>query len=136
MSFSDLFGLPAQPLWAKAVWIGVGYGLTLALSGKIVGFFVGPKGPPPEKPSEEEPRSRFDSHTVIGKCENLVTLTFILAGDLTGLALIFAAKSLVRSEDIHRSPRWYLGGTLVNFVWSLAMGYATRLLVVGPGVLS
>jgi len=66
---------------------------------------------------------------VIGKCENILALSFILAGEATGLALIFAAKSIVRKEEIQKNPSYYLGGTLVNLVWSVLMGFAIRLAI-------
>jgi hypothetical protein len=53
----------------------------------------------------------------------------IVVGEATGLALIIAAKSLVRSEEIRRDPGYYLGGTLVNLVWGLIMGLTARVLI-------
>ena len=35
---------------------------------------------------------KYDLGMIIGKCENILTLTFILADQFTGLALIFAAN--------------------------------------------
>ena len=67
---------------------------------------------------------------LIGKCENVLALTFILAGDPTVVGLIFAAKSLVRLEAIKKEPAYYLGGFLINIVWSVLMGYGLRALVV------
>ena len=87
-------------------------------------FFVGPSLP---KPPGTPQRGRFDTGTVIGKCENILALTFILADETTGLALIVAAKSLVRKEDIQKNPGYFLGGTLVNLVWSVIMGFAMRI---------
>ena len=60
---------------------------------------------------------------IIGKCENFITMTFILADAVTGLALVFTAKSIVRSEDMKKNPTYYLGGTLVNFSYSILMGF-------------
>ncbi len=109
----------------------LGYAVTLASSGRIVRYFVGTvESSTPTDPADGSGRRRFDAHSVIGKCENLITLTFLIAGDLTGLALIFAAKSIVRAKEENQS--YYLGGTLVNLVWSIAMGMLLRLAVVGP----
>ena len=114
--------------------LALGYSVTLALSGRIVGYFVGTaeSGTPvaPVAPAVRSESPRFDAHSVIGKCENLIALTFVIAGELTGLALIFAGKSIVRAKEENQS--YYLGGTLVNLVWSLAMGMLMRLAVVGP----
>jgi hypothetical protein len=70
---------------------------------------------------------------IIGKCENFLTITLILAGAITGLALIFAAKSIVRSEDIKKDPKYYLGGTLVNFSYSVLMGFVILILLKTVG---
>lgn len=69
--------------------------------------------------------------TVIGKCENIIAVTCVLADQITGLALIFAAKSLVRNTDKGGKDDYYLCGTLVNLVWSLLIGFAARLIVQG-----
>ncbi|MGE3174357.1 MAG: hypothetical protein AB7O97_17135 [Planctomycetota bacterium] len=108
-----------------------GYVLTCATSGRVVTAVIG-NSPPPKSPPDPAATGRpYDAHVVIGKCENILTITFVLAGELTGLALIFGAKSLVRREEIHQDAGYYLGGTLVNLVWSLLLGFATRLVVLG-----
>jgi hypothetical protein len=114
--------------WGRVVVVTAGYVLTMALSGVWVRFFV----PPIQRGGAPAPAGamRFDSGAVIGKCENVLALTFILAGDTTALGLLFAAKSLVRTEDIKQNPSYYLGGFLVNVVWSVIMGYVLRALVV------
>ncbi|MBC8328702.1 MAG: hypothetical protein ISR76_00735 [Planctomycetes bacterium] len=120
-----------EPLWLKAAVIAAGYALTLALSGRLVRWFVLPRQVP-LRPEKTPDQPRFEASTVIGKCENLLVLSFLLAGEVTGIALIFAAKSLVRSEDIRKKPGYYLGGTLVNLVWAVLVGILLRLAVVGP----
>lgn len=115
----------------RSLALVLGYAVTLLLSGRIVRFFVGTvESDPPAAPSVRSDGRRFDAHSVIGKCENLITLTFLMAGEFTGLALIFAAKSIVRAREENQS--YYLGGNLVNLVWSIAMGMLLRLAVVGP----
>jgi hypothetical protein len=88
-----------------------------------VRFFTAPPAP---DPVPTQPAPRFDPGAVIGKCENILSLTFILAGEATGLALIFAAKSIVRKDEIQKNPSYYLGGTLVNLVWAVLVGFAMR----------
>lgn len=63
-----------------------------------------------------------DLGVVSGKCENALVLTFVLLEAYTGLAIIFAAKNIVRSEDIENNTQYYLGGTLVNFTYSVLVG--------------
>jgi len=76
-------------------------------------------------------RRRFRASTVIGKCENVLVLALVFVGEITGLAIIFAAKSLVRREDIQQDAGYFLGGTLVNTVWAFFMGIALRAVVLG-----
>lgn len=70
-----------------------------------------------------------DTGTVIGKIENVLVLTLILAGAYTALALVFGAKSLVRIEDTESADStYYLTGTLANFTWSVVVGVAATAL--------
>jgi len=58
-----------------------------------------------------------DVGVLIGKCENVLTLTFVLAGAFTALAVVFAAKGIVRKDDIEKNSLFYLAGTLVNLTY-------------------
>ena len=61
-----------------------------------------------------------DTGFVIGKAENVLVYVLIFAGAYTALALVFAAKSLVRREDITSGDTtYYLAGTMVNFTYSV-----------------
>ncbi|MFG0330146.1 MAG: hypothetical protein ACF8PN_09640 [Phycisphaerales bacterium] len=132
-----------EPIWAKWFAIAFAYIITVALSGEVVGAFMkrleggDGAGPPAENSSspagDDHPTrlQRLDTGMVIGKCENIITVTFVLLGQETGLALIFGAKSIVRREDIKKNPRYYLGGTLINLCWGLLVAVTTRALVFG-----
>lgn len=130
-----LFGEPLVTAgWARVLVVALAYVLTLGLSGVLVRFFVLPSStvcawPPRDKPAPECGWPRFDPSVVIGKCENIVTVTLVLTGQIAGLALIFAAKSLVRSEAIKRDPGFYLGGTMVNLVWGLVVAMLARVVL-------
>jgi len=104
--------------------IVTGYILTILTSGYPVKFFIGSN---PEKTKVSEKSSRFDVGAIIGKCENFIILTFTLTSAFTALAVVFTAKSIVRRDDIKRDPKYYLGGTLVNFCYSLLMGFIIKL---------
>ena len=73
----------------------------------------------------------FNTSVLIGKCENILTVTLALLGEETALALIFTAKSFARKEEIERDPGFYLGGTLVNLVWGIVVAGLARWLVRG-----
>ena len=63
-----------------------------------------------------------DTGFVIGICENFLILTFILVGEFTALALIFAAKGIIRKDDYHENSLYFLACTMVNFTYSLFIG--------------
>lgn len=115
----------------QCVIILMGYIITIATSGLIVRHIVGGARQKTSIGDSEKPvsRTKYDIGAIIGKCENLLTITLILADAFTGLALIFTAKSIVRSEDIKRDPKYYLGGTLVNFTYSVLMGFFIRVVL-------
>lgn len=114
----------------EIIIVAAGYLVTLLVSGWVVRYFIGGAGVNNQPDNNQrENQYRFEVGTIIGKCENIITLTFIITEQYTGLALIFAAKSLVRKDEIEKSEknaRYYLGGTLVNFTFSMVMGFVIR----------
>ena len=51
-----------------------------------------------------------DTGFIIGKCENLLRLTFMIQEAYTAVSVIFAAKTIVRREDMLRTPYSSLQG--------------------------
>ncbi len=114
--------------------VTLGYIITLATSGLVVRSFIGTSnGSSDVDPEPTDSTDRYDLGAIIGKCENLLTITLILAQAFTGLALIFTAKSIVRGGAIKKDPKYYLGGTLVNFTYSVLMGFLLRILLRATG---
>lgn len=112
--------------WAQLLIMVLALTLMLTLSGHIVAYFVG-------TPLQVEQTSRrFDAGAIIGKSENILVFVFVLSGQFGGLALILAAKTIARMESIRKDASYYLGGTLVNLVWSILVSVLTHLLVFGP----
>lgn len=101
----------------------------------IVHHFIGDSGQGYSSVNSGKSTSKggYEAGAIIGKCENFLIISLILANAFTGLALIFTAKSIVRSEDIKRDPRYYLGGTLVNFSYSVLMGFLIRIILCAIG---
>lgn len=127
---SYLFTAPVvETPWTKLGVALVGLAVTLIFSGYIIRYFILPRGFKPATPTADGPR--FDSSVIIGKCENFLVFVFVLLKQESGLAIIFAAKALARTEDIKKNPGFFLGGTLVNLVWALIVAYITRLLIQG-----
>ena len=67
---------------------------------------------------------------IIGRCENLLIVTFVLANAYTALALIFAAKSIVRSQAMKERADYFIVGTMVNVTFSIIMGFLIKFLVI------
>lgn len=103
--------------WDLAV-VALAYVLLLATSGFVVVRSISLVPSDDVEPTERE----RDVGAIVGKCENLLTLTFILLGAYTALAVIFAAKGIIRKDDIEKNSLFYLAGTLVNFTYSVLVG--------------
>ncbi len=119
-----------EPTWARWLVILCAYLITMANSTQVVVMFL-PTKPKAEDADDAVEQSRRSIGNVIGKCENIIIVTFVLAGQETGLALIFAAKALARKKEIESDPGYFLGGTLINFVWSLMIAFIARVLIAG-----
>lgn len=75
---------------------------------------------------EDDTDIEEDTGWLIGRLENVIVLTLVLAGEYTALSIIFAAKSWVRREDTAGgNTTYYLAGTLVNFTYSIVVGLGT-----------
>ena len=103
--------------WDLAV-VALAYVVLLATSGFVVVHSISLVPSDDVEPTERE----RDVGAIVGKCENLLTLTFILLGAYTALAVIFAAKGIIRKDDIEKNSLFYLAGTLVNFTYSVLVG--------------
>lgn len=72
---------------------------------------------------ENDADIKEDTGWLIGRLENIIVLTLVLAGQYTALSIIFAAKSWVRREDTAGgNTTYYLAGTLANFTYSIIVG--------------
>lgn len=65
----------------------------------------------------------------IGLCEFILILLFVFVDEYTAIAIIFAAKELVRAEDIKKNPTYYLLGTLLNVTLSILSAIIIKQLV-------
>lgn len=118
----------------RIIVIVSGYIVTLLFSGNVVSCLIKKNNVQTgelekDNLSEKNDSQRIRTGRIIGKCENILTLTFILANEFTCLALIFAAKSIVRIEDIKKNPLYFLGGTMVNFTFSVIMAFLIKLTI-------
>jgi len=74
-----------------AILIG-GYFVLLSTSGIVVNYILSKISEEPI--SQKISKEVRDTGFVVGKCENLLILTFMLLDAYTALALIFAAKAI------------------------------------------
>ncbi|SDM72864.1 hypothetical protein SAMN04487949_2420 [Halogranum gelatinilyticum] len=75
------------------------------------------------KALETDSDVKVDTGWLIGRLENILVMTLVVAGQYTALSIIFAAKSWVRKEDTASgNTTYYLAGTLVNFTYSIVVG--------------
>ena len=70
---------------------------------------------------------------MVGKCENILIMTFILFNEYTALAIVFAAKAIVRREDMSKNSLFFLAGTMVNVTYSVMFGIMIRILLTHLG---
>lgn len=107
------------------VVIAVSYLLLVATSGYVVRRTLSYADITLEDDSKQN-----DTGTAIGKVENILVLSLMLLGAYTALGVIFAAKSLVRKEDMDTGDTtYYLTGTLANFTYSILFGTAVHVLL-------
>ncbi len=86
-----------------------GYLLLLGTSGIILNYILSKisKEPIDHKISKEV----HDTGFVVGKCEK------------------FAAKAIVRREDMSRNSLFFLAGTMINTTYSVIMGVIIKILI-------
>ena len=61
----------------------------------------------------------------IGICEHFLVVTFVLMKEYTAIGLIFAAKEIVRKDDIKAKPSYFLLGTLLSISFAILFGVLT-----------
>jgi hypothetical protein len=117
---------------AKLLVIVGGYLLLLISSGVVVNNALGRI---PSVTLKGLSRQVRDTGMLVGKCENILIMTFMLLQAYTALGLIFAAKGLVRREasaggESDRAggrETYYVAGTIVNLTWSILLALAVKL---------
>jgi hypothetical protein len=103
----------------------IGYIFLLATSGYVV-FYSLKRITKAELKIE---RNVLDTGFIIGKCENILILTFFLLDAYTALGLIFTAKGFLRRDDIRKDPLYFLAGTMINFTYSIVIGILLKILL-------
>ena len=122
--------------WQDYVAVITGYLLLTFTSGKIVSYFLKQvahktlsEAAGGDEPEEKLKKDRLAAGKIIGKCENIIILSFILMEAYTALALVVTAKTLIRKDEIERNEMYFLVGTLTNVSYSVLIGFIMRLLI-------
>jgi hypothetical protein len=115
--------------------ICLGYLILLLTSGKLVIFILsrveheknGAQTRLPIKNANNKQikfasKNELDTGFIIGKCENILILSLVLLGAYTALALIFAAKTIIREDEIKNNSLYFLAGTMINVTYSIVVG--------------
>lgn len=105
----------------------VGYIVLLGTSGKLLNFILAKISKDSKHP--QITKEVKDTGFVVGKCENLLILTFMYLDAYTALALIFAAKAVVRREDMSKNSLFFLAGTMINVTYSIIIGLVVKILI-------
>ncbi len=103
------------------------YIILLGTSGNLVNYII-------SRISSEPVTNKIskvirDTGFVIGKCENLLILTFMILEAYTALALVFAAKAIVRREDMSKNTLFFLAGTMINVTYSIMIGLMLKIII-------
>lgn len=105
----------------------VGYIVLVGTSGKLLIYILTNFSTNPV--SQTLSKEVLDTGFIIGKCENILILTFMFLDAYTALALIFAAKTIVRREDMSKNSLFFLAGTMINVTYSIIIGLAVKILI-------
>ena len=123
--------------WMHILSVTIAYVVLVATSGYLVSFVLkkisnkGLEELAEQGVEEKEAKKKtiYNVGNVIGKCENILVLTFMLLDAYTAIALVFTAKTIIRKEDIEKNSVYFLAGTLVNVCYSVLMGFITKVII-------
>lgn len=117
--------------------IAISYGFLVTTSGYLISFVLKKisnkelSALAAEGSTEAETKKKtvFNVGNIIGKCENVLVLSFMLLDAYTAMALVVTAKTIVRKEEIEKNSVYFLAGTLINISYSVLIGFITKLVL-------
>ncbi|MBM4241879.1 MAG: hypothetical protein FJ150_09515 [Euryarchaeota archaeon] len=101
----------------KIIIIILGYVILITTSGKLIRLILRRAAT-----GEIAEKKEWDTGFIIGKCENILIVTFMLLDAYIAPAVIFAAKTIIRKDDIKKNSLYFLAGTMVNMTYSIVIG--------------
>lgn len=120
--------------WISYIVIAAAFLLLVSTSGRIISYVlqqVAQKGLE-EAANEDAPKEvqkRLNIGSIIGKCENILILAFLVLEAYTAIAIVVTAKTIVRKEEIEKNSMYFLAGTMINVSYSVLIGFIVKLLL-------
>jgi uncharacterized membrane protein len=114
--------------------MAVAFAVLLLTSGKVISYVLQTitKKNLEEAADEDKPaelKERIAVGNIIGKCENILILVFVILEAYTAIAIVITAKTMVRKEEIEKNSMYFLAGTLINVSYSVLVGFILKLIL-------
>jgi len=120
--------------WINYIVIAVTFALLLGTSGRVVSSVLKritsknlEEAANDDKPPEVAERIAVGN--IIGKCENILILVFVILEAYTAIAIVITAKTMVRKEEIEKNSMYFLAGTLINVSYSVLVGFILKMIL-------
>lgn len=120
--------------WISYIVMAAAFALLLLTSGEVVSYVLKKittknlaEAANDDKPPEVEERIAVGN--IIGKCENILILVFVILEAYTAIAIVITAKTMVRKEEIEKNSMYFLAGTLINVSYSVLVGFILKLVL-------
>lgn len=120
--------------WISYIVMAVAFALLLLTSGKVISLVLKTitKKNLAEAANDDRPpevAERIAVGNIIGKCENILILVFVILEAYTAIAIVITAKTMVRKEEIEKNSMYFLAGTLINVSYSVLVGFVLKLIL-------
>lgn len=120
--------------WIQYVVVAAAFALLLLTSGRVISYVLKTitKKNLKEAANDDHPpevEERIAVGNIIGKCENILILVFVILEAYTAIAIVITAKTMVRKEEIEKNSMYFLAGTLINVSYSVLIGFILKLVL-------
>lgn len=120
--------------WINYIVMAAAFALLLLTSGNVISYVLEKitakdlkEAADDDKPAEL--KERIAVGNIIGKCENILILVFVILEAYTAIAIVITAKTMVRKEEIEKNSMYFLAGTLINVSYSVLVGFILKLIL-------
>jgi hypothetical protein len=120
--------------WISYIVIAAAFAVLLFTSGNVVSYVLQrvtkkdlKEAADDDKPAEIDERLAVGN--IIGKCENILILVFVILEAYTAIAIVITAKTMVRKEEIEKNSMYFLAGTLINVSYSVLVGFIIKMIL-------